>query len=225
MKNLNQIKDSFKDKDLFDKALTHRSWVNENKEVRESNERLEFLGDAILEHIVSYDLFKKFPDKAEGYLTTLRANLVNTKNLFQVAKGLNLGDFLFLSKGEEESGGRTNESLLADTVEALIGAIYIDQGFDAASNFIDENVISHLTTKLNEPLKDPKSRLQEKVQAQRLPSPIYRVASSEGPDHNKLFRVEVKVNGQVIGIGEGKNKAEAQQKAAASALEKLRPKE
>lgn len=225
MKNLNQIRETFKDPALFDMAMTHRSWVNENKEVRESNERLEFLGDAILEHIVSYDLFKKFPDKAEGYLTTLRANLVNTKNLFQVAKNLDLGTFLFLSRGEEESGGRTNESLLADTVEALIGAIYIDQGFEAASTFIDQNVISHLETKLHEPLKDPKSRLQEKVQAKKLPSPTYKVVGSVGPDHNKLFKVEVKVEGRVLGIGEGKNKAEAQQKAAVAALEKLRPKE
>ncbi|MEK7497439.1 MAG: ribonuclease III, partial [Patescibacteria group bacterium] len=208
MKNINHIKESFKDKALFDQALTHRSWVNENKNVRESNERLEFLGDAILEHVVSYDLFKKFPDKAEGYLTTLRANLVNTKNLFHVARDLGLGEHLFLSKGEEESGGRTNESLLADTLEALIGAIYIDQGFPAASDFIDQNIISHLSTKLHEPLKDPKSRLQEKVQATKLPAPVYKVISAEGPDHSKLFKVVVEVEKNVIGTGEGKNKAE-----------------
>lgn len=225
MKNINQIKESFKDKALFDQAMTHKSWVNENKEVRESNERLEFLGDAILEHIVSYDLFNEFPDKAEGYLTTMRANLVNTKNLAEVAKNLDLGKYLFLSKGEEESGGRTNESLLADTVEALIGAIYIDRGFSVVSDFVDQNVTSLLSTKLHEPLKDPKSRLQEKVQGRKLPPPVYRVLSSEGPDHNKLFTIEVLVENKTIGKGTGKNKAEAEQSAAAAGLEKLRPKE
>ena len=117
---------NFKNKSLLDLALTHRSWVNEHKGVRTSNERLEFLGDAVLEFVVSKEIYKKFPDKEEGYLTALRANLVNTVSLTEIAKKLNLGSILYLSKGEEESGGRTNPSLLADTVEAIIGAIFID---------------------------------------------------------------------------------------------------
>lgn len=208
----------FKDESLLDLALTHRSWVNEHKGVRPSNERLEFLGDAVLEFVVSKELYKQFPDKEEGYLTALRANLVNTVSLAEVAKKLNLGPLLFLSKGEEESGGRTNPSLLADTVEAIIGAIFIDRGIDDAEKFIYDNLLVHAEKRATEPLKDPKSLLQEFVQSESLSAPKYQVASESGPDHDKKFVVEVLVSGEVWGRGEGKSKSTAEQKAAKDAL-------
>ncbi len=220
MTNINLIKSGFKDKKLFDHALTHRSWVNEHKGIRTSNERLEFLGDAVLEFAVSKELFTKFPDKEEGYLTALRANLVNTVALSQFATKIDLGLDIFLSKGEEESGGRTNRSLLADTVEAIIGAIFIDRGIEAAEEFIKENLMIDLEQKSKEPLKDYKSRLQELVQAKGLPAPKYRVVEESGPDHDKKFIIEVAINGEPWGRGEGKSKSLAEQDAACKALTK-----
>ena len=209
---------NFKDASLLDLALTHRSWVNEHKGIRPSNERLEFLGDAVLEFVVSKELYKKFPDKEEGYLTALRANLVNTVSLAGVAKKLDLGPLLNLSKGEEESGGRTNPSLLADTVEAIIGAIFIDRGIADAEKFITENLLVETEKRASEPLKDPKSLLQEHVQSQSLPAPKYAVVEESGPDHDKKFVVEAVVSGQVWGRGEGKSKSVAEQEAADNAL-------
>ena len=216
---LDKIKKDFKNKKLFEQALTHKSWLNENSKVRESNERLEFLGDAVLEYLVSKELYRLFPKKREGYLTVLRANLVNTKNLSQVAKRLDLGMSLYLSKGEEEGGGRDNPSLLADTVEAIIGAIFLDRGIDASEKFVKKYFFSDLSEKLSQPLKDAKSTLQEKVQARGLPAPIYHVVSESGPDHSKNFVVEVKIASRVA-TGEGKNKGEAEQHAATDALGK-----
>ncbi len=212
------IKQNFKNTSLFDQALTHRSWINENPGIRGTNERLEFLGDAILEFVVSEELYNRFSDKEEGYLTALRANLVNTINLSFVAKKLDLGPALFLSKGEDEGGGRENTSLLADTVEAIIGAIYLDQGLQSASKFIHQNLFSDLESKITEPLKDAKSRLQEKVQAMGFPTPKYKVARESGPDHSKTFLVQVFVDNKILGEGEGKSKSEAEQVAAESAL-------
>jgi len=209
---------NFKDASLLDLALTHRSWVNEHKGIRPSNERLEFLGDAVLEFVVSKELYKKFPDKEEGYLTALRANLVNTVSLAGVAKKLDLGPLLNLSKGEEESGGRANPSLLADTVEAIIGAIFIDRGIADAEKFITENLLVETEKRASEPLKDPKSLLQEHVQSQSLPAPKYAVVEESGPDHDKKFVVEAVVSGQVWGRGEGKSKSVAEQEAADNAL-------
>lgn len=210
----------FKQRSLLDCALTHRSWVNEHSGQRSSNERLEFLGDAVLEFLVSEELFRQFPDKEEGYLTALRANIVNTKNLANVAEKLNVGPKIYLSKGEEESGGRQNPSLLADTVEALIGALFIDQGLTAVKKFVSDNLLKDISKKLSEPLKDAKSRLQEEIQAKGLPAPSYKVIKELGPDHAKSFVVEVLVNGKAKGKGRGKNKGEAEQKAAEAALEK-----
>jgi ribonuclease-3 len=220
MTNVDSLKSEFTDKKLFDHALTHRSWVNEHKGVRTSNERLEFLGDAVLEFVVSKELFKKFPDKEEGYLTALRANLVNTVALSEFATKIDLGKAIFLSKGEEEGGGRTNRSLLADTVEAIIGAIFIDRGISAAEKFIKENLMVNLDQKLKGPLKDCKSRLQELVQAKGLPAPKYQVIEESGPDHNKKFVIEVTVNGESWGRGVGKSKSIAEQDAACQALTK-----
>ncbi len=212
------MKNLFKNQDLLSQALTHRSWVNENNDNKGTNERLEFLGDAILEFIVSKEIYNKFPKEEEGYLTALRSNLVNTKNLSVVATKLGIGDIIYLSKGEEDGGGRTNSSLLADTVEAIIGALFLDQGVEAAEKFITDNILVDVDRKASLPLKDPKSLLQENVQAKSLPAPRYNVVSEEGPDHNKLFTIEVVINGKTEAKGTGKSKSEAEQDAATNAL-------
>lgn len=221
MTNTDELKRMFKDELLLTLALTHRSWVNEHPGKRESNERLEFLGDAILEFIVSKELYGKFPDKEEGYLTALRANLVNTVNLASVAKKLGIGEVLCLSKGEEDGGGRKNPSLLANTIEAIIGALFLDQGIDNAYKFIKVNILSEVPYIISQPLKDAKSRLQEFVQAKGLPTPKYKVVNESGPDHAKQFTIEILVGGNAWGRGIGKNKSEAEQNAARGALENL----
>lgn len=219
MKTIPEIKSTFSDVSLFDQALTHRSWVNENPNQRGTNERLEFLGDAILEFVVSSFIFDRFPNEEEGFLTALRANIVNTKSLAQVAEKLTVGDFLFLSKGEEQGGGRQNQSLLADTIEAIIGALYKDQNFEAAKAFIHENLLSNIDTFLEKPLKDPKSRLQEYVQSMGMDAPRYKLVREEGPDHSKEFIIEVAVGEKAIAQGSGRSKSSAEQAAAERALE------
>ncbi len=221
MFDLSEIKKDFKDQKILKLALTHKSYLNEHPEISRSNERLEFLGDAILEYLISKEIYTKFPDQEEGFLTALRSNLVNTVNLAQVAKKLGLGKVLLLSKGEEETGGRDNQNLLANTVEALIGAIYLDGGLEKAYDFVNETLIVNISDKLNGPLKDPKSRLQETVQAKGFTAPLYTVIDEEGPDHAKKFTLEVYVDGKAIGRGSGKNKSEAAQKAAEAAIKSL----
>ncbi|MDP3917848.1 MAG: ribonuclease III [Candidatus Woesebacteria bacterium] len=211
----------FLNQNLLKQALTHRSWVNENTKNNGTNERLEFLGDAILEFVVSLSIYNKFPNEEEGYLTALRANLVNTKNLSQVAEKLNLGVDIYLSKGEEEGGGRTNPSLLADTVEAVIGALYLDQGIEAVEDFIGKYILIDVDKKAKAPLKDPKSLLQEKVQSKNQGAPKYQVVSEIGPDHNKKFTVEVIINGKAGSRGVGKSKSEAEQDAASNTLKDM----
>jgi ribonuclease-3 len=221
MTTIPSLKKLFKNKKLLTQALTHKSWVNENQDKRKSNERLEYLGDAVLELVVSEKLFREFSNKEEGYLTSLRANLVNTVNLSKVAIKLKVGESLYLSRGEEEGGGRENPSLLADTLEAIIGALYIDQGMEICEQFIETNLLNELPNKVKEPLKDAKSRLQELVQAKGMPTPRYSVIKETGPDHNKLFVTEVSVNGETLGVGKGSNKSIAAQEAAAKALDNL----
>lgn len=218
MVNISKLETS---KNKFQKAFIHKSWLNEHPEEKQSNERLEFLGDAVLEFIVSFHIFKKFPTQDEGYLTSLRANLVSTQALSAVAQKLELGEKLLLSKGEEESGGRGNKSLLANTLEALIGAIYLDQGLEETTKFIEEHIFSTIEEKLASPLKDIKSRLQEEVQSKGLPAPKYKVVKEEGPDHARQFTVDVYVDKKVSGRGLGGSKSAAQQAAATAALEKL----
>lgn len=213
-----QLEKYFKNKGLLKQALTHKSWVNENKNLRESNERMEFLGDAVLEFIVSKKLYSKLPSKEEGYLTAIRANLVNTVNLSKVAEQLNLGASLYLSKGEEEGGGRKNVSILADTVEAIIGSIFIDGGIKKAEEFITKHILNDLSQKIKEPLKDAKSKLQELVQSRGFIAPKYEVVSEKGPDHNKKFSIQVIINEKSYAKGIGKNKGEAEQDSAKKAL-------
>jgi len=217
MQNLDELKKSFRNKNLFDQALTHRSWVNENQKRRESNERLEFLGDAVLELVVTSDLYDKLKDKSEGYLTALRANIVNTTNLSKLAEKLEVEKHIFLSKGDSKAG--ISNSLLADTLEAIIGAIYLDRGLEGAKKFIMTNLLGDLDKKLKEPLKDAKSRLQEIVQLKKLGSPKYKVIKIKGPEHDREFTVEVFVSNQSYAKGSGKSKNEAEQKAATKALE------
>lgn len=217
---IDTIKKGFKDKSLFELALTHKSWVNENPGKRESNERLEFLGDAVLELVVTDHLFRKFPEKSEGYLTNLRANIVNTVNLAKFAQKISVGEHIFLSIGESTSG-KNSSSVLADTVEAIIGAIFMDQGLSAAKKFITENILSDLEDKVKEPLKDAKSTLQETVQAQGLAVPKYKVVKTVGPVHDREFTMQVIIKKQVYGEGKGKSKSAAEQIAANLALKKL----
>jgi ribonuclease-3 len=222
MTDIGKLKNLFKNKSLLDLALTHKSWVNEHPQHQRSNERLEFLGDAILEFVITEVLYENFPQREEGYLTALRAKLVNTENLSHLAEKLEVGQLIYLSRGEEEGGGRTNPSLLADTVEAIIGALYLDQGLDPVREFIKENLVTEIPQKVALPLKDPKSRLQENVQARGLPAPKYKVIQESGPDHNKKFIIEVFINEKSFARGEGKSKSQAEQDAAEKALEKKR---
>jgi ribonuclease III len=206
---------------LRDEALTHRSFLNENKTAISHNERLEFLGDAVLELIVSEFLYQKFPDQPEGDLTSYRAALVRTTTLAAVATKLGLGEALKMSKGEESSGGRTNTSLLANAFEAILGAMYLDQGYSAVKDFLEKNLFPLIDTIITQKLfKDYKRTLQENVQAKGFASPEYIVVSESGPDHHKEFTVGVIINGQEIARGTGKSKQIAQQEAARLALEK-----
>jgi ribonuclease III len=213
-----------KNKKLLEEALTHRSFLNEVKEKVPSNERLEFLGDSILSFIVSDYLFSKYPDFNEGKLTNLRSLLVNTKMLAQLAQDCDLGSKLRLSKGEEESGGRNNQSLLADSFEAFLGAIFLDQGVEEVKKFIYMTVIPQADEFIKtNAFKDPKSKLQEYVQSKKQGSPHYKVTLEEGPAHARKFTVGVFVNEELLGEGSGKSKQEAEEMAASKALSKLAP--
>ncbi len=209
-------------KNLLEEALTHRSFLNESKIKVSSNERLEFLGDSILSFVVSTYLFKTYREYNEGKLTNLRSLLVNTKTLAEISRECDLGSKLRLSKGEEESGGRENQSLLADTFEAYIGALFLDQGIEEAEKFIISSVIPRTEEFIQKNmLKDPKSRLQEHVQSQKQFSPIYKVLSEEGPAHARQFTVGVFVNEKLLGEGTGKSKQQAEESAAEKALESI----
>ena len=217
---------SFKDSQLLITALSHRSSLNEKTAsgttAVESNERLEFLGDAVLELAVTEYLFAEFPAEPEGKLTAYRSALVKTTTLAELAKDLGLGEQMYMSKGEEATGGRNNESLLADTTEAVIGALYLDQGYKAVVTFLTANLYPKFTEILKNKLyKDHKSLLQEVVQAKGLPTPAYEVVKEVGPDHDKEFTVVVTVAEVAKGTGVGKNKQQAQQQAALEALKEF----
>jgi ribonuclease-3 len=190
--------------------------------MHESNERLEFLGDSVLSLVTSHFLYTAYPQYPEGTLTNIRSSLVKTTTLSHISRTLGLGDLLLLSHGEESSGGRTNQSLLADVFEALLGAIYVDQGISVARQFLE----TYLFPKARGIIEtksyiDYKSLLQELIQENSRVSPTYHVVRSEGPDHARTFWIEARAGGKVLGSGKGKSKQEAEQEAALAALEKL----
>jgi ribonuclease-3 len=213
----------FKNQQLLETALTHRSYLNEHRSQKlESNERLEFLGDAVLELIVSLYLFEKYPTFPEGRLTAKRAQLVQTKTLAMASQNLQIGSQLRLSRGEKASGGQQNPSILADTFEALIGAVYQDTGFQKAFDFVKQNLLIPAEKMFKEQLpQDFKSQLQELVQAQGYASPTYKVLESFGPDHSKTFQVAVLINEKPAAEARGRSKQEAEQLTAQKALAKL----
>ncbi len=211
----------FKNQDLLVTALTHRSCLN-NPNTSQSYERLEFLGDAILEKMISVFLYNKYPDKMEGFLTAARSATVRTESLSNISKKYGFHQYIRMSKGEESTGGRSNPSILEDVIESLIGALYLDGGPEASQSFFEQFVLPNASEVVSEnQLKDPKSLLQEKVQAEGKPSPVYKTVSEVGPDHNKVFEISVFINDSPIAIGTGKNKQEAEQKAAEKALSLL----
>lgn len=214
--NLPKLKNS----NLFEEAFTHRSYLNEAKRKIPSNERLEFLGDSILSFAVSNYLFTKYPDFDEGTLTNLRSLMVNTKSLSEIARDLQMGELLKLSRGEEESKGRENATLLENSFEAYVGALFLDQGMSCVVKFLTDVFtpkINNLVTKNT--FKDPKSLLQEKIQAKKQNSPVYKVLAETGPAHAKTFKVGVYVDGKMHGVGIGKSKQIAEESAAKLALE------
>lgn len=209
-------------KQLFEQAFTHRSYLNEAKEKLESNERLEFLGDSILSFVVSKKLFETYPQFDEGVLTNIRSLLVNTKTLAEIAHNLGFGKLLRLSKGEEEARGRENQSLLADSFESFVGALFLDQGLLAVELFIADNLFGLMEQIVaGKEFKDPKSLFQERTQSLHHTSPVYKVLEEAGPSHAKVFTVGVFVRDALLGQGVGKSKQEAESLAAKQALEKL----
>lgn len=212
----------FNDLALLRQAFTHRSYLNEHRQEQGGhNERLEFLGDAVLELIATHFLFEEFPDKPEGELTAFRAALVNANTCAEVAGDIGMNEFLLLSRGEAKDTGRARNILLANAFEALVGAIYIDQGYDAAKQFISERLFPKMEKIIENRLwQDAKSTLQEKAQEFEGSTPSYRVSAETGPDHDKHFVVGVYVRDALLGEGEGKSKQEAEQAAARAALQK-----
>ena len=219
-----KIDADFENKDLLKEALTHRSYLNENPGWGiPHNERLEFLGDAVLELAVTENLFGRFPDYAEGQLTSIRAALVNYQMIAQVARNIDLEKHILISRGEAKDTGRAREVILANAVEALIGAVYLDKGYETARKFIEKFVIEvNLETVIRNHLyKDPKSQLQEIIQEKMKLTPTYKVLEEWGPDHKKIFRSGVYFDAKLIAEGEGYSKQEAEVEAAREALKKV----
>lgn len=211
----------FNDPKLLSQALTHRSAVNEGQG-NSHNERLEFLGDAVLELVVSEFVYLKYPEYQEGKLTQSRTALVRTETLAKLAIELDIPKNIFISKGEKHDKGEYNISLLADVVEAIIGAIFIDQGFEATKKFIYSTLLVNADKKIKIAIKlDSKSKFQEIIQAKGFSSPTYKIIDISGPDHQRIFTAEVIVNGKPQSSGKGASKQEAEQEAAKSALEML----
>ena len=211
---------NFKNKDLLREAFTHRSYINEsNRNDLAHNERLEFLGDAVLELVVTDYLFKKYPDRTEGDLTSYRSALVNAVTLGEVARTLGMNDYLLLSKGEAKDTGKARQIILANTLEALVGALYLDQKYKGAEVFIEKHLLP-LTEEIveKELWKDAKSFLQEKAQEEMGVTPTYKVVREVGPDHDKKFVVAVLLGDELVAEAQGKSKQEAEQGAAAQAL-------
>lgn len=213
---------SFNERALLLTALSHSSYANENKSAGlMSNERLEFLGDSVLGQVVSSHLYLSYPKMPEGQMTRLRAELVCEQSLHEVAKVLELGKFIKLGKGEEHTGGRQRESILADAVEALIAAQYLDGGLLVAKSFIDKYILSKLDSMETHAMSDYKTALQECVQRKSGQSLVYELLTESGPDHQKSFTMQVLLNDKPIGIGHGHTKKEAEQYAAKNGLEEI----
>lgn len=213
----------FRNITLLQNALSHSSYANERwHDSLKSNERLEFLGDSVLGMLVADHLYRTFPNRPEGELTRMRADMVCEKTLAKVANRLNLGRHLMLGKGEETGGGRNRDSILADAVESVLAACYLDGGMDAAVQFVQKFILVNVpVTKLHN--ADYKTALQELVQQKKNQVIAYRLVGESGPDHDKQFRVELTLNGEIVGIGTGSSKKRAEQAAAQAAIEKLYP--
>jgi ribonuclease-3 len=214
---------SFKDPSVLQQSLVHRSYLNENADPSlSSNERLEFLGDAVLNFVVAEEIYHKFPEMSEGDLTKLRSALVRGETLGRVALSLNLGEYLYLGRGEEESGGRRRPRNLSCALEAVIGAILVDCGLDEAKSFILRILGSKLERAIEDKLlADYKSRLQQVTQSRWKITPVYRTVEEIGPDHDKVFTVEVLAGDSIMGRGKGRSKRAAEMEAAREALESL----
>lgn len=211
---------AFANPELLLSAVTHRSYLNENREATQAhNERLEFLGDAVLELVVTDYLFKAYPEKAEGELTAIRAALVNTNTLSETSLALGINEYLLLSKGEAKDMGRARQYILANAFEALVGAIYLDAGYDRARDFIAAQIFSRTGEIVEKRLwQDPKSRFQERAQEVLGTTPTYQTLKEEGPDHDRVFTVGVFIGAELVAEGEGRAKQEAEQVAAENGL-------
>jgi ribonuclease-3 len=213
-----------KDKQIYNHAFIHRSYLNEHPEDEPSNERLEFLGDAVLELLTTEFLYQNLGG-TEGDLSSIRAASVRTTTLAIISQRMGLADHLKLSKGEEITGGREKVGLLADLFEAFLGAVYLDQGFDKAKELFDANLLPYIKDIIkNKKYIDPKTYLQEITQEKFKTLPEYKILEESGPDHNKIFKIAVGVNNKILGEGEGPSKQQAQEEAARSALHKLEQK-
>ena len=211
---------SFSNISYLTRALTHRSYVNEHDDAVQDNERLEFLGDAVLDFVVGEWVYQRFPEMAEGNLTKLRSTLVKNERLADFARHLDLGRALRLGHGEQTSGGRARDNLLGSAFEALIGAMYLDKNLDEVKRFIYP-ILEWTRDSVIDELQDPKSELQEWSQARKMGSPRYRLANASGPDHAKEFEMTVEIAGQLQGRGRGTSKSSAERAAAADALKNL----
>lgn len=211
---------TFNDQGLLDTAFVHKSYMNEHRDLKsQHNERLEFLGDAVLELVVTEYLYKKYPEEEEGVLTNWRSALVKGKHLAEIASELDLGLYLYLSRGEERSGGRKKNYILANTLEALIGAMYLDQDYKTAHSFIDSFILKRLEEILKKGLHiDAKSRFQEISQEVLGVTPEYKLIKEEGPDHNKLFVMGAYIGDEFVAEGRGSSKQKAEQEAAAAGI-------
>jgi ribonuclease-3 len=227
MKNRKEVEEklgiTFKDPKLLKTALTHRSYLNEHRGMHlENNERLEFLGDAVLELIISSELFKKYPKKPEGELTAIRSALVRTESLAQESRLLEIGEHVLMSKGEEVSGGKDKDFILANLYEAVLGAIYLDQGIEVCREFVKRTVLKKLNRVIDQELFiDPKTRVQELIQAKYKVTPTYTLIKQRGPDHDRTFTVGLKVGKKLMTKGTGISKQKAEEDAARKCIEKL----
>jgi ribonuclease-3 len=212
----------FRKAEFLNQAFTHRSFANELGETAENNERLEFLGDSVLGLVVSDFLYQMLPDQPEGELARIKSFVVSEASLSEIARGLRVDNFILIGKGEEYSGGRSKKTILADCLEAIIGAYYLDSGFSAAERFVASLLVPEINKVLeNRHAKDYKTLLQEYVQKRMKTYPKYRVVQKTGPDHDKTFWIEVHVGDRSFGAGKGKNKKEAEQEAARLAYETM----